>query len=74
MDCKQWANSTARIGQQLAVALNMEDEEIAESWEEAADSGVRSNDMSRINLLLNVSNLQGFMIHAHLFIDWLIYC
>lgn len=29
----------------------MEDEEVAESWEEAADSGVRANDMSRIFLI-----------------------
>lgn len=34
----QWS----RRGNQPAVVLNMEDEEVAESWEEAADSGVRN--------------------------------
>lgn len=30
----------------------MEDEEIAESWEEAADSGVRANDISTLHLVI----------------------
>lgn len=33
------ARKWSRGGNQLAVLLNMEDEEVAESWEEAADSG-----------------------------------
>lgn len=47
------------------MALNMEDEEVAESWEEAADSGVRASNTSRTHrLTVKLVKWHSFVIPA----------